>query len=89
MKISLIVSIVSDLSSLVESKLAKLYGKYLSDDGKVVDYEGLRHSEEFKDYVNLSAQFQRAEVNNYVIILENFKAVQLLDSRLFFLAVKI
>jgi len=41
----------SDLAAQINKSILKLYGKFLSDDGKAVDYKGLAASEEFQQFV--------------------------------------
>ena len=55
----------SELSSLVRKTILQLYNKFLSADGKMVDYKGIRESKEFGSYVALSAQLQRVEVSAF------------------------
>ena len=45
----------SELGEQMRIQIKKLYGKYLNDDGTSVDYEGMRDSEEFGEYVKLTA----------------------------------
>ncbi|CAK8672326.1 uncharacterized protein LOC143466002 isoform X2 [Clavelina lepadiformis] len=55
------ITLASELSILIRKSILKLYGSYLSNDGKMVDYTGLGQSPEFEDYVQLSAQLQRVQ----------------------------
>lgn len=52
----------SELSGILRKKILQLYGKYLSDNGKSVDYKGLGSSVEFKEYVALTTKLQRVEI---------------------------
>lgn len=45
----------SELGEQMRIQIKKLYGKYLNDDGTSVDYDGLADSEEFGEYVKITA----------------------------------
>ena len=40
-----------ELAKELNSKILKLYGKFLSEDGSEVDYSGMKNSPEFEDFV--------------------------------------
>ncbi|XP_065175504.1 uncharacterized protein LOC135805404 [Sycon ciliatum] len=52
----------AQLSENLRRLILKLYADYLSDDGRSVDYAGMAKSEQFEQYVKLSAELQRTEV---------------------------
>ncbi|CBY40889.1 unnamed protein product, partial [Oikopleura dioica] len=53
----------SELGEQMRIQIKKLYGKYLNDDGTSVDYDGLADSEEFGEYVKITAQLQRVDLS--------------------------
>ena len=46
----------------LRERILKLYDRFLSADGKAVDYEGLSTSPFFDEYIDASAELQRVEV---------------------------
>ncbi|CAL1529942.1 unnamed protein product [Lymnaea stagnalis] len=44
----------NQVSEQMRKSILKLYGRFLSEDGRSVDYEGMKKSEDFKAYVNLT-----------------------------------
>ena len=45
----------SELGEQMRIQIKRLYGKFLNDDGTSVDYDGMADSEEFGEYVKLTA----------------------------------
>lgn len=58
------ISSVSDLALSIRNSILELYGKYLSNDGRAVDYNGLGASPEFNRYKQKAAMLQRANVEH-------------------------
>ena len=54
----------SGLAVSLRKSILKLYGTYLSENGKSVDYKGIAESDEFKEYVQLTLQLQRLSLDN-------------------------
>lgn len=40
----------SQIAYTINKSILRLYGKYLNDDGTHVDYQGMKNSEEFKQF---------------------------------------
>jgi hypothetical protein len=51
------------LASKIQESILTLYGEYLTEDGKGVNYEGLKKSPLFSHYVNLTAQLQFVDLS--------------------------
>lgn len=47
----------------VRGRILKLYDEFLSDDGRAVDYDGVRQSDGFKDFVEACEELQRVNLN--------------------------
>nr|XP_039267870.1 uncharacterized protein LOC120342896 isoform X1 [Styela clava] len=54
----------SELAVLLRKQILKLYGEFLSSDGKCVDYDGIKESDLFKEFGNLTGQLQRVNLDN-------------------------
>ncbi|GFS15507.1 hypothetical protein ElyMa_006772300 [Elysia marginata] len=53
-----------ELSRKLQKTLLKLKGKFMSDDGKAVDYVGMKKSSEFADYLKEALELQRVDLSN-------------------------
>ncbi|GFO19280.1 glutaredoxin [Plakobranchus ocellatus] len=54
----------TEIGELLRKMILKLYGVFLSDDGKSVDYKGMKASEEFKTYTRMTRELTRVELTN-------------------------
>ncbi|KAK6188137.1 hypothetical protein SNE40_004387 [Patella caerulea] len=52
----------SELGADLRKLILKLYGAFLSKDGKQVDYKGIAGSDEFKLYIKLTKELQRVQI---------------------------
>lgn len=50
---------VKELGEILRHQILKIYNNFISADGKVVNYEGIGKSEEFKHYERLTLELQR------------------------------
>lgn len=50
----------TDVTAALRRRILGLYGRFLSEDGKAVDYEGMGRSQEFRDFVDAAAELQKA-----------------------------
>nr|CAB3262454.1 uncharacterized protein LOC100179648 [Phallusia mammillata] len=53
----------SQVSVVLRKHILKMYAKYLSSDGRSVDYAGIGKSSEFEDYKKLTAQLARVQID--------------------------
>jgi len=49
----------SAVGLMVRNSILHLYDEFLSEDGLSVDYDGIKHSEKFEEFVNITALLQR------------------------------
>lgn len=54
----------SEVGVMLRNSILQLYDDFLSADGKKVDYDGMKKSKNFKEYVKISALLQRVEVTS-------------------------
>lgn len=54
----------SELAVQLRKQILKIYGEFLSSDGKCVDYDGIKGSDLFKEFVVLTGQLQRVDLND-------------------------
>eukprot|EP01116_Phalansterium_solitarium_P014759 TRINITY_DN3256_c0_g1_i2.p1 TRINITY_DN3256_c0_g1~~TRINITY_DN3256_c0_g1_i2.p1 ORF type:complete len:166 (+),score=9.03 TRINITY_DN3256_c0_g1_i2:117-614(+) len=54
----------SELAAKVNKSILKLYGQFLSDDGLWVDYEGMKSSPLFQDFVKEAQKLVRVNLEN-------------------------
>ena len=54
---------VNELGEELRKMILKIYSKFLSDDGKKVNYEGIKLSTEFGEYKNLATQLIRLRID--------------------------
>lgn len=54
---------MNELGEQLRQMILKIYGKFLSEDGKKVNYEGIKASTEFGEYKELATQLIRLHID--------------------------
>ncbi|RUS78046.1 hypothetical protein EGW08_014185 [Elysia chlorotica] len=60
----LIFDTANQLGELLRKMILKLYSVFLSEDGKQVDYKGMKASDEFKTYTNMTRELIRIDIKS-------------------------